>query len=87
MFNRWDLLRETKMKIIDYVEHEEVFKPIAIVLETKQEAEILKSMVGKVADKGPARDFASKIYDALRKKNIAADYPSKYLTGKLRSVE
>lgn len=62
----------------------EGFKPILITIETKEEAEYLKSLVGNLTGNGKGRELTDRIFDFLNKNDI----PCKTLIkGDLKWVE
>lgn len=44
---------------------EKQFEPITIILETEEEAVVLKSLLGIIGGKGSKRNIALKMYDSL----------------------
>lgn len=61
---------------------ESKFEPVVITLETQEEVDILKDLVGRIINGGVARDFTSQIYDKLDDglSNVETD---KYFKGTL----
>ena len=59
---------------------EDNFKPITITLETREEAEMLISLCGRVSGKGRLFNFLSEIYRSLYFKKIEMTFISNFKT-------
>lgn len=64
------------------IKQEKEFKPITIILETPEEAEIIKSLTGNVLGSGKGRELTKKIFHALNDLHVG---DVSYFDGGLRS--